>query len=257
MTNPTRSGIDRSAKYDPGSAAPAPAPEGASLVEDFMEIFYAPSRVFARRASGAYWAPLVAISLLAALFAFANRSVTAAVFDAEFSRTSARAMAANPRLTQEMMSQQRGIAEGFASVAYYVGMPLLILFVAVLVWMAAKTVSAKIDWRAAMLVATLAQIPRLVGALLTTVQALLMDTSTITSMHSVGYSPARFMDPDATPKQLMDLVGRFDVFTLWVTVLLAIGIAVVGKVPRSKGAAGAAIVWGVATALTVVSLLWS
>ena len=38
-------------------------------------------------------------------------------------------------------------------------------------------------------------------------------------------------------------MGRLDVFTIWVTVLLAIGLAVTGNVSRSRAAIAAAIVW--------------
>lgn len=258
MTNPSRPGTDRGAPFTPASdGTTTPPAEKASLIEDFIEIFYAPSKVFGRRANSGYWTPFLVITVISALFTFANRSVTSAIFDAEFSRGAAKAMAANPQITQEMMNSQRGISEAIASVIFYVAMPILIFLVGAFIWLAAKFVSAKLSYQSAVLIATLSQIPRLVQAMLTTVQALMMDTTTITSQHSVGFSPARFMDPDTTQKQLLDLVGRFDVFTLWVTALIGIGIAVVAKVPRSKGFAAAAIVWGIASLLTVVSILWS
>jgi hypothetical protein len=39
------------------------------------------------------------------------------------------------------------------------------------------------------------------------------------------------------------LLGRIDVFTIWVTILLAIGLSVTGKIPRSRAAIAAAVVW--------------
>jgi hypothetical protein len=42
---------------------------------------------------------------------------------------------------------------------------------------------------------------------------------------------------------VLALLGRVDLFTIWVTVLLAIGLAVTGKIPRSKAAVAAVIVW--------------
>jgi hypothetical protein len=259
MTNPSRPGTDHGAPYSPASDAKTPptAPEKASLVEDFIEIFYAPSRVFARRANSGFWTPLLVIAVISAIFTFANRSVTSAIFDAEFSRGAAKAMAANPQITQEMMNTQRGISEAIGNVVFYFAMPIIVFLVGAFIWLAAKFVSAKLSYQSAVLIATLSQIPRLLQAVLTTVQALLMDTTTITSQHSVGFSPARFMDADTTQKQLLDFIGRFDLFTLWVTALIGIGIAVVAKIPRSKGYAAAAIVWGIATLMTVVSVLWS
>jgi ABC-type transport system involved in cytochrome c biogenesis permease component len=42
---------------------------------------------------------------------------------------------------------------------------------------------------------------------------------------------------------LVVLLGRVDVFTIWVTVLLAIGLSVTGRIPRSRAAIAAVIVW--------------
>jgi hypothetical protein len=256
MSNPTRPGTDKGTSYTPGSDAAGTSAAKPSLVEDLLEIFYAPSRVFARRAGTGYGVPLLVVALLSAIFAFANRSVTSAIFDAEFTRRSAEAMANNPQITQEMMNQQRGISEAIGGAVFYVAMPILIFVVAFFVWIAAKMISAKLDYAAAVLIVTFAQIPRLLASLLTTVQGLVMDTSTITSQHSVGFSPARFMDP-STQRQVLDVVGRFDIFTLWATLLIGIGVAVIAKVPRSKGYVAAGIVWGIATVLTGISILWS
>lgn len=243
---------------DDNATPVAPAPETASVFEDFIDIFYAPSQVFARRANGSFWPHFFIITLVSAGFMFASRSLTAAVFDAEFSRNMAIAMEKNPRLTEEMVSAQRGMMEGISSVGIYLATPILIVFVSVLIWVAAKVVGARLPFDRAVLVATIAQIPRLLGGLLTTLQAVLMtDTSGITSQHSIGYSPARFLDPTSMKPQLLNFVGRFDIFTLWVTFLLGVGVAVVGGVSRKQGLTAGAIAWGIASLVTVVSIIWS
>lgn len=248
MTSPIRPDTDRGASYSPTPDGGQPsAPEKASVVEDFIDIFYAPSTVFARREKSGYGIPLLIITVISALFAFASRSITSAIFDVEFQRGAATAMAADPRITEELMNRQRGVMEVVATAGTYIGTPIMIFLVAVLVWVIVKLFQAKLTYQQAVLVVTFAWIPRLVGGLLTTVQALLMDPTTITSMHSVGYSPARFMDPDTTQRQLLGIMGRLDLFTIWVTVLIGIGIAVIGKVPRARGLAAAGIAWLVGT----------
>jgi hypothetical protein len=245
MSTPIRPDTGRGGAYSPATdgTGQAPAPEKASVVEDFIDIFYAPSTVFARREKSGFWMHLLIVSLIAGLFAFASRSVTAAIFDAEFARGAAKAMADNPRITQEMMSSQRGIMEKVTTFFTLIGTPLMIFVVALLAWLAGKVVSAKVTYQQAVLIVTLAWVPRLVAGLLTTVQGLIMDPTAFTSMHSVGYGPARFMDPDTTQRQLLGLMGRLDLFTLWVTLLIGIGIAVIAKVPRARGFAAAGIVW--------------
>jgi len=245
----TKSGTEHGASYDPGTATP-PA-EKASVVEDFIDIFYAPSSVFARREKSGFWVHLLIVSLLFAGFSFASKSVFSQIFDAEFSRGMAAAMAKNPRLTPDVVNSMRPMQEKIASLFVYLGAPLVIFFTAILVWIAAKVMSGKLSFGQSMLVTTLAFIPRLVGSLLGVVQVVLMDTSTFTNRYSLSASPARFMDPDATNAKLFGLVGSLDVFAIWMTILIGIGIAVVGKMPRSKGYLAAAIVFAVGTLLSI------
>jgi len=247
----TRPGTDRGAEYDPNvQGAP---PEKASVVEDFIDIFYTPSTVFARREKSGFGIPMLIITAISALFAFASRSVFSQIFDAEYSRGVAKAMAKDPRITQEMMDKMRPIQEGVANVLVYVGVPVAILFTALVVWLVAKLFSAKLTYVQAAVITTFAWIPRLVGGLIGVVQVLLTDTSNITNMFSLSYSPARFLNPDTTNSKVFALLGSLDVFAIWYTVLIGIGIAVIAKVPRSKGYAVAATVFVV----TTIPLLFS
>ena len=42
---------------------------------------------------------------------------------------------------------------------------------------------------------------------------------------------------------LLAITGRLDVFTIWVTVLLAIGLAVTGRITRAQAAIAGVIMW--------------
>jgi hypothetical protein len=92
-------------------------------------------------------------------------------------------------------------------------------------------------------VTAFAFMPRVVEALVVSVQGLLMDPSNFNGRWRVSLGIGRFLDPDATSPMLLALVGRLDVFTIWVTVLLAIGLSVTGNIPRSRAAIAAALVW--------------
>jgi Yip1-like protein len=245
----TRPGTDRGAGYDP--SVNAPTPEKASLVEDFIDIFYQPSLVFARREKTGYGMPLLVISLLSAAFAFANRSVITQIMDAEFTRSTAKMLAANPRLTQEMLDKQRPIQEAVGMMFAYIGTPVFIFVLAVFVWLFAKVVSAKLTYGHAVTITTLAWIPRLLGALVTTIQVVLMDTTNVTDQFSLSLSPARFMDRDATNPKVYGFLGSLDIFSLWFLLLIGIGVATIGKVPRAKGfvVAGILFVLGLLPAL--------
>jgi hypothetical protein len=93
------------------------------------------------------------------------------------------------------------------------------------------------------MVASFASVPRVLEGLATSVQGLLLDPSTFTGRWKISLGLGRFLDPDTASPLLLALLGRVDVFTIGVTVLLAIGLSVVGRIPRSRAAMAGALVW--------------
>lgn len=249
----TRQDTDKGAPYDP-TTQPAPTPEKASIAEDFVDIFYAPSTVFARRDKGGYGWTLLIISVLAILFTFAARGTITNALEGDMTRAMADQMAKNPQLTPERVEAMKPTQMKISMFTMMIATPIAVVIVAFLSWLSAKFVSAKINWTQAMTIVTLAFIPRLLNSLILAGQGLLMDTSNVDSMMKLSFSPARFMDPGGA-KVVLALASRFDLFVLWSTILIGIGIAVMGKVPRSKGFAAAAIVWAIAGAVAVIPAL--
>ncbi|MEO8624144.1 MAG: hypothetical protein ABI625_23895, partial [bacterium] len=84
---------------------------------------------------------------------------------------------------------------------------------------------------------------------------LLMDPASLTGQFKVSLGVGRFLDPDTTSPALLALAGRVDVFTIWVTILLVIGLSVTGKIPRGKAAVAGVIVWIVGALPTVLPAL--
>jgi hypothetical protein len=80
-------------------------------------------------------------------------------------------------------------------------------------------------------------------AVLNGVQAMMLDPSRLNGPFRVSLGLGRFFDPDMASPVLIALAGRINVFTIWVTILLAIGLSVTGKIPRQRAAIAAAIVW--------------
>src|SRR5262245_32383465 len=101
-----------------------PAGEPASLMEDFMDIFTSPSKVFERRAKSGFMVHLLILTVVCAAFMYANRSVMSQIFDAEFSKGAAKAMAANPQITMDQMNSMKGIQEKVFSVTQFLFVPL-------------------------------------------------------------------------------------------------------------------------------------
>ena len=98
-------------------------------------------------------------------------------------------------------------------------------------------------------------VPRIIENVLNGVQGLLLDPATLNGRFRLSLGPGRFLDPDTASPVLLAIVGRMDVFTIWVTVLLAIGLAVTGKISKQKAAIAGVLVWIVGGLITVLQAM--
>jgi uncharacterized membrane protein len=220
-----------------------PVPVKAGVWEDFVDIFYAPSSVFARRADGKFGLALFILIAVGTVLFFITKNATQPIMDAEFTRRSADMLAKNPNLTAEQLASGRGMMETFGPVFFAFGLTVSILATGIVLWLVGKLFDAKESVAAAMMIATYAEAPRIVQILTNAAQGLFMAPEKLNSMNSVGFNLARFMNPDSASAVAIALASRVDLFTIWVTVLLAIGLHVVGKVSKQQAAIAAAIVW--------------
>jgi hypothetical protein len=224
----------------PASEGPSAAQPKASRWEDFIDIFYAPSSVFARRAESGFLLPMVVVTVLTGVLYIMNSGVWSEVMDAEMTRALTKQ---SQQLTAEQLQKVRGFSETMAKVGSFAFVPIGIFLTGLMLWVCGKFVEAKQTLRQATMVAAFAFMPRIVEALVVAVQGLLLDPGSFNGRWRVSLGIGRFLDPDTTSPALLALVGRLDVFTIWVTVLLAIGLAVTGKITRGRAAIAAAIVW--------------
>ncbi|MFL5600319.1 MAG: Yip1 family protein [Gemmatimonadaceae bacterium] len=220
-----------------------PTPSQAGLWEDFVDIFYAPSQVFARRSRGNPGLAMLFLVIAATILFFLTKNAMQPIMDAEFARQSAAAMRKNPNVTAEQLATGRHFFEMLGPLFVAIGLTFSILFTGLILWLVGKLFDAKESVTAAIMVATYAEVPRLVQGLVNAAQALFMSPDKLNAINSVGLNLARFMDPDRASPIAIAVASRVDVFTIWVTVLLAIGIHVVGKIPKQQAAIVAAIVW--------------
>lgn len=208
-----------------------------SRFDDYLDVFVAPSRLFERRSDGKFGQALLVFVIAAAVLFFATKTAMQPIMDAEF----ARSMAKNPNVTPEMMEQGKKFQGIGAAIFILVGSPIVILLLGVVIWIAAKLVGKSLNYSQGATIATFAMFPRLVDGIANAVQALLMDEASLTSRYKVSLGVGRFLDPDSGV--LIALAGRLDVFTLWITALVAIGIKVMTKATTGQAAAAAAFVW--------------
>ena len=223
-------------------ATASPSPTKAGLWEDFIDIFMQPSQVFDRRRDGKFGLALLALVVLSAILFFALRNGLSAIIDAEMAKQAQAMAERNPNITPDQIASSQAMMEKFAVVGYVLFMPIGIVLTAVLLWLAGKLVSASVAFAGAMMIATYAQFPRIAEMIVNALQGLLLSPESISSRYSVQIGPARFLDASANPFLLTVLRG-LDLFTLWVTFLLALGLSVVARVPLSKALIAAAGVW--------------
>lgn len=228
-----------------------PSPSKAGLWEDFVDIFYAPSSVFARRSDGKFGLALLLLVVVGTILVFVTKNAMQPIFDAEFTRQTAAAMRKNPNITAEQMASSRNFFELLGPVIFAVYLTITVLGTGLILWAVGKLFDAKESVGAAMMIATYSEVPRIVQVLTNAAQGLIMSQEKLNATNSVGFNLARFMDPDTVSATLIALAARVDLFSIWVTVLLAIGLHVVAKIPKQQAAIAAAITWVVGALVPV------
>ena len=205
--------------------------------DDYLDVFVSPSRLFERRSDGKFGHAMLVFIIAAAVLYFATRTAMQPIMDAEFER----GMAANPNLTPEQMETGRKFAGIAGGIFVVVGTPILMLLLGGVIWIATRVVGKSVNYAQGATIATFAMFPRLVDSVVSAVQALLMDEASLNSRYKVSLGIGRFLNPDNGV--LLAFVGRLDVFTIWVTALIAIGIKVMTKATAGQAVAAAVLVW--------------
>jgi hypothetical protein len=223
-------------------ATPAVAPR-AALWEDFIDIFYAPSDVFKRRENGNVFVPLAVITVMCGALFYLNSGALQPMFDAEFDRAMSAATRQNPNMPAEAIERMRGFATRMQMVMIFIFLPIAMFGVGVTTWLAGKLVDAKQTFRAALVVGAYAYAPRIIDGVVQGLQGLFLDPAQLDGRFRLTLGVGRFLDPDTVSPLLLAVVGRLDLITIWITVLVAIGLCVTGRISMAKAAIAAAIVW--------------
>jgi hypothetical protein len=226
----------------------------ASLWEDFIDIIVAPASVFRRRERGSWLIPLLIVTVAIAVISFASRGVMQPVMDAEFERV-AEGMRKNPQITEEMIDKARSVGAFFTTFGPIIFTPIAIIVIGFMTWLVAKLVDSKQTLHAALVVASYAYVPRIVQFIFNAVQGLVLSPDKLNGIVKLSFSPARFLDPTTANPVLIQVLNRFDLFTIWVTVLLAIGVYVTGRVTKSQATIAGVLFWIVGSLPAILSAL--
>jgi hypothetical protein len=227
MTSPTS---------DPVATPPAAKP--TALWEDFMDIFYAPSSVFRRRENQNPWPAIVIITVLLIGVGFATYGAMGGLIEMELRRQ----LAKNPQATQDQINLALKIASWSTRLGpvFY---PVILMLAALIVWLLGKAFGSRQSYQTALMVVTYASILDVVKSIIAGAQALVMDTSSLKSIYALATGPVRFVDTATASPVMVALLNRLDVFTIWYSVLLGIGMHVAGKVSKQNATIFAILYW--------------
>jgi hypothetical protein len=199
--------------------------------------------VFARRRTASAWPPYLFVVLAIAVLTFATYNALEPAITGDLQRAMQKAMEHNPNMTQETADKA---VEFQGKLGRYLA-PVFIAFgvfvLGVFTWGISKLFGAKEDFGGAMLITSYAYMPRVLGTIIAGVEGLLLDPAKLTSMSAFSVGPARFYDPSTTSPFMMALLQRFDLMVIWETVLLAIGVAVLGRVSRGRAIGFGVLMW--------------
>jgi hypothetical protein len=224
----------------------SPAAPRASFAEDFVDIFYAPSQVFERRRTASPWPVILVVTGLVAISAYIYFTLLGPVLERDMARTLS-------TLPEEQRAAGAAFGRWSTLFAVVFGVPIISFLLGLVVWLLAKLFDADQPFRAAVLVVAFSWMPRVLESILGAVQAFVLDVNTIPSLAAASFSPARFIDAAANPG-LAQLLMRFSPFVLWAYALIAIGVAVTGRIPRGKAALVAVIAWVIGTVPVLFTL---
>ena len=233
------------ASPEPTAAGVPPAEEKAAVWEDFIDIFYAPSAVFERRKGRSPWPILAVVTAALAALMFAWQGALEPVMSLEMQRAMAEG-GAQGGMSAEQMEQMGSMTRLFGWLAFVVSFPVMAMLTGLAAWGLTRMFGAAATFTTALLVVAYAQIVRTAQYGLGLLQTMVVDIAGWDSIHDASFSLARFLDQPDAGATLVALAARVDLFTLWATALIAIGLAVQTRLSRTSAWAVAGIVWALA-----------
>ena len=236
-------------------AASAPA-KPASLWEDFVDILYAPAKVFERRRGRGFGAPLFILALLIGIVSAATLSLTRPILDRQV-EVQEQAMRRNG-MNDEQVAAARSLNERImpfvATGGQAVGILIAVPIMALVLWGVGALFGARFGYAGAGLITTYSTVPALLMLLVGAGLLAVLDASTLPPLQQMTVGPVLLLGPDASPVTTA-LVTRVGVAELWGAVILGVGARVLGGVSRNAAIGIAVLNWVLGTAFAALLAL--
>lgn len=233
------------------TAIPTPPPltpaDQTAPWEEMLEIFYAPSRVFRRRMGDTrFLVPFLVVVLGVALIMYAGWPIVENAAHADSLRAIERYIASHPQLPADAVDKMRqGAQTGGNGARYFAGpgVALVIGLLGLFVWLSGKIVGAKTTMEQAYMISAYAYLPKLLGALAMIVLALVLPDSMLNTQWHLTLGAGLALNPDTTSLKMAALLARVDLWTLWVTFLIALGLKITGGLSTARATVAGVVIW--------------
>ncbi|MGQ0562810.1 MAG: YIP1 family protein [Gemmatimonadota bacterium] len=221
--------------------------ERESRWEDFVDIYFAPRDLFARRADESWIKPFLLFCAVSIVLYYLFLPLNGLVWEA--------AMAENapPGANAEQVRQSAQFMKYLGGVFVPFGFAFVVAVTALGLKLVSSVLEPAASWGQAFLIATFSIYVVLVQQIAGTLAVFVKSRSSAVSTADVSFGALRFVqDPDPVLKAVL---GRLDIFPIWSALLCAIGLIVLAGMPRAKAFATAAIAWLLVALPGVVSAL--
>lgn len=144
----------------------------------------------------------------------------------------------DPDQRQRVISTQLRLAPTIAYVGGVLGTPISLLVIAgIAMGIIRGLLGVPIRFVQAFAATTYASLPRVIYAGLSMVVLFLKNPEDFDIQNSFASNPGAFMDPEKSSRFLYSMAGSLDVFTIWVILLMAVGLKAAGGKRLSFGGA--------------------
>ncbi len=165
---------------------------------------------------------------------------------------SPKAQSMSPEDRERAIQMQLKFGPPFGTAIAVIAPPISMLVTAgVLLFVFTNMLGAAVKFRQALAVAAYASLPQLLGVAGGVLVMFLKDPMDFDLKNPAGYNLGFYLDPHTVPAWLVSLGGSIDVFSFWIILLLATGMAAVTRKRWSTALTGVLIPWGVYVVLKV------
>jgi len=227
--------------------APAPEPPPLSELSRLGAVFFDPKRAFADIAARPrWWAPLLLSVVVGVIFVYLfSQRVGWQHYLERAIESSPRTESLTAEQRQRVLEQQLPLVSVFAYVGAVGGTVVSALVVAgLLLFVSNLMLSAQLAFRQVFAATCYALLPNVLAGLFGILMMYLKAPEDFDLENPTAFNIGAYLDPQATPKWLVSVASSIDLFSIWVILLLALGLsAAARKLNYSRALAAVVGLW--------------